>query len=126
PDKFYTAKMTSPPPVVLFENASGGREEVKGTTEKDFTGALLKLTRTQKHKFYFTAGHGELNPDGFDQQGASVVKRVLTDQQNDVATIDLMGKERKVPDDCTVLVVAGALVDFKPEELKAVKAFLDK
>ena len=123
--KWSDARMTSAPPVVLFTNVSGGREEIKGTTEKDFTGALLKLTRSQKKKIYFTIGHRELNPDSFDRQGAAVVKQVLVDEQHEVATIDLMGKERKVPADCSVLVIAGPDVELKDEEVKAVKEYLD-
>jgi ABC-type uncharacterized transport system involved in gliding motility auxiliary subunit len=56
---------------------------------------------------------------------ASLVKQVLTDQQHDVQTVNLMGKERKVPDGCSVLVIAGPQVEFRPEELKAVRAYLD-
>ncbi|MBM3493576.1 MAG: hypothetical protein FJX72_04530 [Armatimonadetes bacterium] len=124
PDKWASAQMTTMPPVVLFTNEAGGREEVKGTGEKDFTGALLKLTRTQKHKILFTVGHGELSPDASDQSGMAEVRTVLTEQQHTLETLDLMGKDRKVPSDCTVLVVAGPQVDFQAEEQKAIKDYL--
>lgn len=124
PDKWASAQMTTMPPVVLFTNETGGREEVKGTGEKDFTGALLKLTQTQKHKILFTVGHGELSPDATDQSGTGEVKTVLTEQQHTVGTLDLMGKERKVPSDCSVLVIAGPQVDFQAEEQKAVTDYL--
>ncbi len=123
PDKWASAQMTTMPPVVLFTNESGGREEVKGTGEKDFTGALMKLTRTEKHNVMFTVGHGELSPDATDQSGMAEVKTVLTEQQHTVATLDLMGKERKVPADCSVLVIAGPQVEFQADEQKAVKDY---
>jgi hypothetical protein len=124
PDKWASAQMTTMPPVVLFTNESGGREEVKGTGEKDFTGALIKLTSTRKHRICFTVGHGELSPDASDQSGMGEVKTVLTEQQHKVETLDLMGKERRVPADCSVLVIAGPQVDFQPDEQKAVKDYL--
>lgn len=124
PDKFASAQMTTMPPVVLFTNETGGREEVKGTGEKDFTGALIKLTRTEQRHIYFTTGHGELSPDATDQTGMAEVKTVLTEQQHDVKTVDLMGRGRKVPDDCSVLVVAGPQVEFQNEEQKAIKDYL--
>ncbi|MCC6728603.1 MAG: Gldg family protein [Chthonomonadales bacterium] len=125
PDRFVSARVATPPPVILFANESGGREEVKGATEKDFTAALLKLTRSVKRKVVFTVGHGELNPSSFDQSGISVARQVLTEQQHDVSTVDLMGRDRKVPAGCSVLVIAGPQVDFRPEEIKAVKTYLD-
>ena len=126
PGRMVSEKLTSAPPVTVFTNDKGAREEVKGTTEKDFTAALLKLTRKEKRKIYFTEGHGELNPNTVDQNGAGIVKQVLTDQQHEIAAINLTGKERAVPKDCSVLVIAGPQVEFKPEELKAVKEYLDK
>jgi len=126
PAKAISMQVSSSLPLVLFTSESGGREEVRGTTEKDFTAALLKLTRTQKRKICFTEGHGELNPESFDQgNGATVVKQVLTEQQHEVKTINLRGRQRSVPKDCSVLVIAGPMVSFRPEETKAVKEYLD-
>ena len=125
PARMMSEKLTTEPPVTIFTNDKGAREEVKGTGEKDFTGALLKLTRKEKRKIYFTEGHGELSPNSMDRNGASVVKQVLTDQQHEIASLNLMGKERTVPKDCSVLVVGGPQVEFKPEEVKAVKDYLD-
>ncbi len=119
-------RLTSDPPVTVFTTPDGGKEEVKGTTEKDFTAALIKLTRKQKKHIYFTEGHGELDPTGMNRQNsATVVKQVLTDQQDEVATVNLSGKERKVPADCSVLVIAGPDVEFQPEEIKAVNDYLN-
>jgi len=120
PDKWASAGMTTMPPVVLFTSEKGGREEVKGTSEKDFTAALLKLTRTEQRHIYFTVGHGELSPDATEGAGISEVKTVLTEQQHQVGTVNLMGKQRSVPSDCTVLVIAGPQVEFQKEEQKAV------
>ncbi len=124
PDRYSSAQMTTMPPVVLITNESGGREEVKGSGEKDFTGALIKLTRKELRHIYFTTGHGELAPDTADQSGMAEIKTVLTEQQHAIGSIDLMGKERRVPADCTVLVIAGPQVDFQPPERKAVLDYL--
>lgn len=125
PDKWASAQMTTMPPVVLFTNEKGGREEVKGTGEKDFTAALIKLTRTEKKHIYFTIGHGELSPEDPGGSGANEVKTVLTEQQHEVKTLDLMGKERKVPSDCSVLVIAGPQREFREEEQKPVLDYIN-
>lgn len=124
PDKYASSQMTTMPPVVLFTSDTGAREEVKGTGEKDFTGALIKLTRTEQRHLYWTVGHGELSPDAMDQTGMGEVKTVLTEQQHTVKTVDLMGKERKAPADCSVLVIAGPQVEFQKEEQKAVLDYI--
>ena len=124
PDKFISAQAGGMPPMVVFTNAAGGREEVKGTTEKDFTGAVLKLSRTERRTVAFTTGHGELNPESYEQDAASLVRQALAEQQHTVTTLDLMGRARAVPKGIDVLVIAGPRIDFKPDEVKAVNAYL--
>src|SRR5436309_7986491 len=102
-------------PMVLFETENGRREEVTGAQERDFTGALLKLTTTQKKKIYFLQGHGELNPDLSDPRtGMSSISAALKAQQHDVATLTLQGLKPSVPGDAAVLIVAGPKLDFRP------------
>ncbi len=130
PEKWRSAvmavRLTTEPPVTVFTTTDGGKEEVKGATEKDFTGALIKLTRKQKRHIYFTEGHGEIDPNGTGgQNSAGVIKQVLTEQQHEVSAVNLMGKERKIPADCSVLVIAGPQVDFQAEEIKSVADYLN-
>ena len=63
-------------PVAVFELGEL-REETLGLSEQDFTSALLKLTRPEQKKVYFLTGHGERDPDGFDQNGYSAVAEAL-------------------------------------------------
>jgi ABC-type uncharacterized transport system involved in gliding motility auxiliary subunit len=113
-------------PMVLFEGENNRREEVTGATERDFTGALLKLTTTQKKKIYFLQGHGELNPDLSDPRtGMSAISAALKAQQHDVAPLTLQGLKPSVPADTAVLVVAGPKIDFRPAEKEAVKSYLN-
>jgi len=113
-------------PMVLFEGENNRREEVTGATERDFTGALLKLTTTQKKKLYFLQGHGELNPDLSDPRtGISAVSAALKAQQHDVAPLTLQGLKPSVPADAAVLIIAGPKIDFRPAEKEAVKTYLN-
>src|SRR5436309_2534954 len=103
-------------PMVLFETENGRREEVTGAQERDFTGALLKLTTKVKKKIYFLQGHGELDPDRQDMRaGISSVKAALVAQQHDVAPLTLTGKKPVVPADAAAILIAGPRLAFRPE-----------
>jgi ABC-type uncharacterized transport system involved in gliding motility auxiliary subunit len=110
-------------PTLLFETA-GKREEATNITEKDLTGAFLKLQSGQKKKIYFLQGHGELDPDDF-QPEASIgsVKQLLVDLQHETEKLTLMGK-KAIPADAAVLVIAGPKYPLRAEETKAVQEYL--
>ncbi len=99
------------------------KQNSTGTTERDISTALVKLIRPEK-KVYFTQGHGERSLDGFDQGDFSQLKQALqrdnftTDQLNLVST-------RDVPDDAAAVIIGGPTSRFVPEELDALKAYLD-
>jgi hypothetical protein len=81
-------------PTLLFETA-GKREEATNISEKDVTGAFLKLQSGQKKKIYFLQGHGELDPDDFQPESSiGNLKQLLTEQQHEVEKLTLMGKTK--------------------------------
>jgi ABC-type uncharacterized transport system involved in gliding motility auxiliary subunit len=113
-------------PTLLFETA-GKREEATNISEKDVTGAFLKLQSGQKKKIYFLQGHGELDPDDFQPESSiGNLKQLLTEQQHDVEKLTLMGKTKAVPADASVLVIAGATYPLRAEETKAIQEYLGK
>ncbi len=74
--------------------------------EEEITNALLKVTRDRKKVVYFTRGHGEREIDDFESRGVSQARDVLAKQLYEVQDVQL-AQEEKVPEDATVLVVAG-------------------
>lgn len=99
------------------------KQNVTGSTERDLTTGLIKLTRPSK-KVYFTTGHGERSIDGFERPNYGQVKQALERDNFTVSTINL-ATTRAVPDDADELVIAGPTSPFLPEELQALRAYLD-
>jgi ABC-type uncharacterized transport system involved in gliding motility auxiliary subunit len=110
--------------VTVFE-ANGRKERVSFGDEKEFTGALLKVTKDKKPTIYFLQGHGEHPYDGFGDEGYGMLKSGLERLNYQVKALKLL-TEKTVPKDCDVLVIAGAQQDLLPQEKQAIKTYLDK
>jgi len=117
------------PQTIIFETAGkqtrlnppprGQRHE-----ERDITIALYRLFTEQEKKAYFTTGHGEFSITNTKQNGLSRVRDELIQQNYLVETVNLL-EEGAVPEDCSILIVAGVTVPFTDEETKIVRDYLD-
>jgi ABC-type uncharacterized transport system involved in gliding motility auxiliary subunit len=107
------------------------RQDVTEFTEKEVTGAILKLTRDSVRKIYFLEGHGEMStaPTGAADTRKSL--RALTEDlkglQWQVEKLNLYGKTVKTPEpsDAAVVVIAGPEKDLFPEEAKRLTDYLN-
>ena len=99
------------------------KQNSTGTTERDISTALVKLIRPEK-KVYFTQGHGERSLDSFDQGDFSQIKQSLERDNFSTATLNLVST-RAVPDDAAEVIIGGPTSRFVPEELDALRAYLD-
>jgi len=105
---------------------SGGKEEkFQGAEEEKITNALVKLLRTEKRVLYFLTGHGEAGLDSAARQGLSQVKRALTEVEYEVKPLLLL-REREVPKDAAVLVIAGPQSELLPTELQLIEAYVTR
>lgn len=104
---------------------SYGAKDEKVTTnkEEDLTNAIIKVTREGVKKIYFTTNHGEKTPSAEDRLGLSLAQNVIKQKNYEVGSVSLLESE-KIPNDCSVLVVAGAQTDFLPMEKDRVRAYL--
>jgi ABC-type uncharacterized transport system involved in gliding motility auxiliary subunit len=109
---------------VVFEY-DGRTERTTTTDEQGLTNALKKVLEGKAKKVYFVQGHGERDPSASEADGYSGIESSLKSENFEVAKVTL-AQEGKVPDDATVLVVAGPRTDFFPPELDAVRAFLKR
>jgi gliding motility-associatede transport system auxiliary component len=109
---------------VVFEY-DGRTERTTTTDEQGLTNALKKVLEGKAKKLYFVQGHGERDPSASEPEGYSGMESSLKSENFEVAKVTL-AQEGKVPDDATVLVVAGPKTDFFPPELDAVRAFLKR
>ncbi|MQK95185.1 hypothetical protein EI021_27775, partial [Escherichia coli] len=110
--------------MTVFE-ADGKKERVSFGSEKEFTGALIKVTKDKKPTVYFLQGHGERTYDSFAGVGLGMLKSGLERLNYQIKELKLL-TEKTVPKDCDVLVIAGAQRELFPQEKQAIKAYLDK
>jgi ABC-type uncharacterized transport system involved in gliding motility auxiliary subunit len=93
--------------------------------EEDITNALMKIVKGEKKTVYFVQGHGEKSFEDADKSGYSMAKLGLEKDNYVVKTVNLV-QENKVPDDASVLVMAGPTTEPFPNELDLIDAFLNK
>ncbi len=103
----------------------GQDEKITTATEEDMTNAIIKVTRDQKKKVYFTTNHGEKAIDSEERRGMSIAQKAIKDKNYEVGTVSLIDTAG-VPQDCSVLVVAGAETPFLPPEIDKLKSYLNK
>ena len=110
---------------VIFEY-DGRSERTTSSQEQDLTNALIRVVEGASKKLYFVEGHGERDiVAGSTRENYSGVEKALKNDNFDVAKVAI-AQQGKVPDDATVLVVAGPKTDYLDLEMDAIRAFLKK
>jgi ABC-type uncharacterized transport system involved in gliding motility auxiliary subunit len=110
--------------------ASGARKEniEAGTSgeisEEDITSAILKITQDKVKSVYFVTGHGEKSVTDEGANGYSLVAQGLKKEGYNVQSVNLV-TSNGVPADCEVLVIAGPLESFFPQETAMITKYLD-
>jgi ABC-type uncharacterized transport system involved in gliding motility auxiliary subunit len=100
-------------------------ERVTTNTEQDITNGIIKVVTGEQKKVYFTQGHGEKNPDAADRDGYLQIVTTLKGENYSVDKV-VIAQKGAVPDDASVVIVAGPKIDFLPGEIDALKKYLDK
>jgi hypothetical protein len=95
--------------------------------EKVCAAALRRLARPlQREKIYWTTGHGEASFTSYDPLiGMSDSARALRRNGYRLETLDL-SQALSVPDDCAVLLVAGARESFSRIEVARLRTYLQR
>ncbi|HZT78093.1 MAG TPA: Gldg family protein [Vicinamibacterales bacterium] len=106
-------------------NYKGRSERVTSDSEQDITNGIIKVVTGQQRKVYFTQGHGEHDPTGADRDGYNGIGQALGHENYGVEKL-VIAQTGAVPDDASVVVVAGPKTDFFPAEIDALKKYLDK
>jgi ABC-type uncharacterized transport system involved in gliding motility auxiliary subunit len=104
--------------------AKGRTEKVQDADQEDkLTNGLVKVLREGKRVVYVVQGHGEPDLGNTDRPGFSEVKSALEKANYEVKPLPL-ARQGKVPDDASVLIVAGPRTDFFGPEIDALDAYL--
>ncbi len=109
---------------IVFEH-EGRVERVLSTAEQDLTNGLIKVVEGVEQTVYFLQGHGEKEHTGSDRDGYSTVSGALGLDNFEVESL-VLAQQSAVPDDATVVVVAGPQTDLLPGEIDALGAYLDQ
>jgi len=108
----------------IFES-NGQTIRVTSPSEVELTGALLRISKDAKKRIVFLEGHGERSLEDKDRNGLSTAKDALVKQGYEVGTLSLL-KESTVPDNISVLVLAGPRHAVTQEEQTRIREFVDK
>jgi ABC-type uncharacterized transport system involved in gliding motility auxiliary subunit len=122
PEKAQAYDVRGPWPIIVVERGEH-REKVTNDSEQDLTNALIKVTRDTKRTVCFAEGEGERGLEDGGERGWSAAKGALTKNQYATKPVALL-REKTVPADCTVFVVAGPEHDFLAPAVDALRAYV--
>ena len=103
----------------------GRRERVTSDAEQELTNGLIKTMSEKERKVYFLQGHGEKEPNRTERDGYSALSGMLR-RDNYMVERLVLAQQKEVPDDATVVVIAGPTTDVLPQEAEALRRYLAK
>jgi gliding motility-associatede transport system auxiliary component len=114
-------EVTSVPTLVVVRGEK--KERIGNDSEQDVVNALIKVTRSGKKTICFVTGEGERGLDDFGPTGLNNFKEALGKSQYETKQL-LLEREPKVPEDCTLAVVAGPQKDLGTGPVEALRSYV--
>ncbi len=109
----------------LLVSYHGRSEKLQELTEQGLSNALQRVGRQEKRWIVFLEGHGERNPHGQANFDMGSFVQELERKGLTVQTANL-AQNPTIPQNTTVLVLAGPQVDLLPGEIKLIQEYIDK
>ena len=109
---------------VLLEY-QGRRQMADKADESGITNAIRKLLKPEVKKIFFLTGHGEKSLQDGGRSGLGAAKQALENEGYQLEDLNLLTKA-EVPQDAAVVTVAGPSKSLFPNEVSALKAYLDR
>ncbi|MDI6775032.1 MAG: GldG family protein [Verrucomicrobiota bacterium] len=111
----------------LLSRKSGGLvSEISYLGEQAFSSAILSVTQTRRPTVYFLSGHGEREIDDFSKpMGFSSLARALQRDNMPVKKFRIADLG-DIPEDCSLLVIAGPTRKMAQAETDRIASYLDK
>ncbi|MCL4845061.1 MAG: Gldg family protein [Acidobacteria bacterium] len=101
-------------------------ERTTSDTEQDITNAIVKAVEGRQKKVYFVQGHGEKDPVSADQRaGYNQIAQALGRDNFEVDRL-VLAQAGQVPDDASVVVVAGPTSDYLEPEVDLLRRYLER
>lgn len=118
--------LNSQSPRIVFAAEDGQFAKIRVPTEESFTNALIKVAQKDARKVYFLTGHGEPTiTDVAAEEGFAAAASALRSEGYQVEGLSLVDREN-VPKDAAAVIVAGARSALFPNEVQALKAWLNR
>ncbi len=129
-EKHYTIELDTD--LEKMRRASGAGAKLRNF-DKEVNQILMKLVR-EKRKAYLTVGHGEItHPESIPpelkeqlERRSSEFKRVLGSLNYETKDLGLIDLASDVPEDATLVIVAGPVVPLQPGEWATLERYLDR
>ncbi len=103
-------------------DSATGTVRISAPTEEEITKAIRSVISPQK-KVYFLTGHGEGNPEDEEAPGYSRVAEALVAENLEIETL-FLAREAGIPDDASVVIVAGPERPLQAREIEALESYL--
>ena len=104
----------------------GNRKEIVAfASETEILKGLLRLLNPGKNVIYFLTGHGERDIEQPGEASMTRAKSTLESKNYTVKTLNLLA-ENQLPDDASLIVIAGPIQPVSDGEVKLLKEYLDK
>jgi hypothetical protein len=114
PEKIRALKISIDGEIIV--RYQGREENLTELSEQNMTNALYRLLRAKERKVVFLKGHGERSPERQANFDLSSFSRHLSKLGFQIETLNL-AKKKYIPDNISVLVIAGPQVAFLPGEV---------
>lgn len=98
---------------------------IDAITEEGISNALLRLQRDRKKNVYVLSGHGEAEISETGKGGLSHLVKTLGQDDYEVKDLFLM-RRGEIPQDADLLMVPGPRVSLLPEEIEAIRLYLER
>lgn len=108
----------------IFVQVANKKEDAKGLTEEDITGAMVRALKGGERTVCFTLGSGEHDPDDTSPEGYSTAKQEADKSNYKTETIKLLPKP-EIPTQCTIVIVGGPKHDYLAPEVTSLKSFVE-
>jgi len=110
-------------PGVIVIESKDKKEKAREVSEESLTNALVKVTTEGKKTVYFVTGHGEMTIDSPDSTGLANLKESLEKEVYTAKPLSFV-TDKKIPNDASLVVIAGPRKPFFKEELDILRKYI--
>lgn len=107
----------------LVVEYAGRKEHVQTLKEEVLTNTLQRLMRSGEQHVVFIAGHGERQPDRNANHDLGLFAKHLAEKGIKTSSV-VLNETPFIPEDASVVVIAGPQSDFLPGEVKLIQDYL--